>query len=125
MTTIEAESSDSTALQIISDDASPPALASPGRTLLPGPLASLVSTFAGVTSLSLRVGSKVGGFAIAGTREMTLTSLELTRAALEAVLTMAGRDVSQRRHGELGRAEAESILERSVCFSDEACWFGY
>jgi hypothetical protein len=87
---------------------------SPGRTLLPGPIASLVTTFTQTASFGLRVGTKVGGFAIAGARETTLTSLELTRAAVEAVLTRAGRDVSERRSDELGRAEAESILERSV-----------
>jgi hypothetical protein len=33
---------------------------------------------------------------------------------LETVLIAAGRDVSARSNGELGRAEAESLLERSV-----------
>ena len=89
-------------------------VASTGRTLLPGPIASLVTTFTQTASFGLRVGTKVGGFAIAGARETTLTSLELTRAAVEAILTRAGRDVSERRSDELGRAEAESILERSV-----------
>lgn len=87
---------------------------SPGRTLLPAPIASLVTTFTQTASFGLRVGTKVGGFAIAGARETTLTSLELTRAAVEAVLTRAGRDVSERRNDELGRAEAESILDRTV-----------
>lgn len=87
---------------------------SPGRTLLPGPIASLVTTFTQTASIGLRVGTKVGGFAIAGARETTLTSLELTRAAVEAILTRAGRDVSERRNDELGRTEAESMLERSV-----------
>ena len=86
----------------------------PGRTLLPGAIASLVTTFTQTASFGLRVGTKVGGFAIAGARETTLTSLELTRAAVEAVLTRAGRDVSERRSDELGKAEAENILERSV-----------
>lgn len=90
-------------------------VASPGRTLLPGPIASLITTFTQTASFSLRVGTKVGGFAIAGARETTLTSLELTRAAVEAILTRAGRDVSERRSDELGRVEAESLLERSVC----------
>lgn len=87
---------------------------STGRTLLPGPIATLVSGITGASSLSVRVGSKIGGFWIAGAREATLTGLELTRAAVEAVLTTAGRDVSQRRKNELGRAEAEGVLERSV-----------
>lgn len=87
---------------------------SSGRTLLPGAIASLVTTFTQTASFGLRIGTKLGGFAIAGARETTLTSLELTRAAVEAILTRAGKDVSERRANELGRAEAENILERSV-----------
>lgn len=101
-------------LQRYPSECSQRSVASSGRTLLPGPIASLVTTFTQTASFGLRVGTKVGGFAIAGARETTLTSLELTRAAVEAVLTRAGRDVSERRSDELGRAEAESILERSV-----------
>lgn len=103
-----------TSLQRYEHDPSQRSVVSPGRTLLPGPIASLVTTFTQTASFGLRFGTKVGGFAIAGARETTLTSLELTRAAVEAVLTRAGRDVSERRSDELGRAEAESILERSV-----------
>lgn len=95
-------------------DLTQPSVAPLGGTLLPAPIASLVSTFTQATSFGIRLGTKVGGFAIAGARETTLTSLELTRAAIEAVLTRAGRDVSERRSDELGKAEAESILERSV-----------
>jgi hypothetical protein len=104
------------ALQIRSTDNPPAPVASSGRTLLPGPFAAFVSTITGVSSLSIKVGTSVGGLWIAGAREATLTGLELTRAAVEAVLTTAGRDVSQRRSGELGRAEAASILEKSVRF---------
>src|SRR5436305_6978593 len=99
---------------IRSTDNPPDPVASSGRTLLPRPFAALVSTITGVSSLSIKVGTSVGGLWIAGAREATLTGLELTRAALEAVLTTAGRDVSQRRNGELGRAEAASILEKSA-----------
>ena len=87
---------------------------SPGRTLLPSPIAALVTSFTQTASFGIRIGTKVGGFAIAGARETALTGLELTRAAVEAILTRAGRDVSERRSDEIGRAEAESILERSV-----------
>jgi hypothetical protein len=104
------------ALQIRSTDNPPVPVASSGRTLLPGPFAAFVSTITGVSSLSIKVGSSVGRLWIAGAREATLTGLELTRAAVETVLTKAGRDVSQRRNGELGRAEAASILEKSVRF---------
>jgi len=85
-----------------------------GSTLLPRPVASLVSFFAQSTSLSLRLGSLFGGAAIDGARVTTLTGLELSRAVIEGILTRAGRDIAIRSHGELGRAEAESLLERSV-----------
>ena len=101
-------------LQIYQNDSNQPSIASPGRTVLPGPIASLVTTFTQTASFGLRVGTKIGGFAIAGARETTLTSLELTRAAVEAILIRAGRDVSERRDDDLGRMEAESMLERSV-----------
>jgi hypothetical protein len=109
-------------LEIYHHDPNPRSIASPGRTLLPGPIASLVTTFTQTASFGLRVGTKVGGFAIAGARETTLTSLELTRAAVEAILTRAGRDVSERRSDELGRVEAESILERSVGLMTIVCY---
>ena len=114
MISSQALAEDPAALQIRASENPPASISSPGKTLLPGSLASLVSAVTGTSSLAVRIGSKVGGFWIAGARETTLTSLELTRAALEAILTKAGRDVSQRRNGELGRAEAESILEKSV-----------
>lgn len=101
-------------VQLYQHDPSQRSVVSSGRTLLPGTIASLVTTFTQTASFGLRVGTKLGGFAIAGARETTLTSLELTRAAVEAILTRAGKDVSERRTDELGRAEAESTLERSV-----------
>lgn len=85
-----------------------------GRTLLPGPVASTVSAVTGATALGWKVTSKVGGWWITAAREATLTSLEITRLATEAVLTTVGRDVSRRTSTELGRAEAEGILERTV-----------
>ncbi|KAJ9305291.1 hypothetical protein DTO217A2_5220 [Paecilomyces variotii] len=85
-----------------------------GSTLLPRPVASLVSFFAQSTSLSLRLGSLFGGAAIDGARVTTLTGLELSRAVIEGILTRAGRDIAIRSHGELGRAEAESLFERSL-----------
>jgi hypothetical protein len=116
MVSTQTSESDPAALQTPSTDNPPDPVASSSRTLLPGPVAALVSTVTGVSSLSIKVGTRVGGLWIAGAREATLTGLELTRAAVEAVLTTAGRDVSQRRNGELGRAEAASILEKSVRF---------
>jgi hypothetical protein len=88
--------------------------ATSGATLLPRSLASLISFVAQSTSLSLRLGTYFGGAALGGARLSTLTGLELSRALLEGVLTRAGHDVGGRSHGEYGRLEAESLLERSV-----------
>ncbi|KAL4904622.1 hypothetical protein BDW74DRAFT_27154 [Aspergillus multicolor] len=88
--------------------------ASSGTSLLPRPVASLVSLFAQSTSLSLRVGTYVGGVALDGARVTTLTGLELSRTVIEGILTRAGRDVAVRSSGGHGKAEAESILERSL-----------
>lgn len=89
--------------------------ATSGATLLPRTAASLVSWLTQSTSLSLRLGTFIGGVALDGARATTLTGLELSRAVIEGILTRAGRDVAVRSHGEQGKAEAESLLERSVC----------
>lgn len=86
-----------------------------GRTLLPGPAAALVSGVTGITSFYVRAGTKIGGWGLYAGREATLKTLSVGRSVLESVLIAAGRDVSARSNGELGRAEAENILERSVC----------
>ncbi|WEW61425.1 hypothetical protein PRK78_006915 [Emydomyces testavorans] len=83
-------------------------------TLLPRPVASLVTLFAHSTSLSLRVGTFLGEFAIDSVRATTLTGLELSRAVVESILVRAGRDVVSRSSDDYGRMEAESLLERSL-----------
>jgi hypothetical protein len=88
--------------------------ATSGTSLLPRPVASFVSLITQSTSLSLRLGTYFGGVALDGARVTTLTGLELSRAVIEGVLTRAGRDVALRSNGNHGKAEAESILERSV-----------
>ncbi|PYH45337.1 lipase family protein [Aspergillus saccharolyticus JOP 1030-1] len=88
--------------------------ATSGLPLLPRPLASMVSFMTQSTSLSLRIGTFVGGAALDGARTTTLTGLELSRAMVEGILTRAGRDLSTRSSGEYGKAEAESLLERSL-----------
>lgn len=90
------------------------AAAKSAATLLPKSIASAISFFAQSTSLSLRIGTYFGGAALGGARATTLTGLELSRAVVEAILTRAGRDVAGHSHGEYGRIEAESLLERSV-----------
>ena len=85
-----------------------------GATLLPRPIASLISTGTGLASLSVRATTKVGGWTLYGFREGTLKSLSVSRSVVEQVLVLAGRDVAARSGGELGRQEAAGILEWSV-----------
>ncbi|KAJ9485077.1 hypothetical protein VN97_g8282 [Penicillium thymicola] len=85
-----------------------------GSTLLPRPIASLISLITQSSSLSLQLGTFFGGAALDGARATTLTSLELSRALVEGILTRAGRDVAIRSGDEHGRTEAESLLERSL-----------
>ncbi|OKL61749.1 hypothetical protein UA08_02891 [Talaromyces atroroseus] len=90
------------------------AAAKTATTLLPQSIASVVSLFAHSTSLSLRIGTYLGGAALGGARVTTLTGLELSRVVVEAILTRAGHDVADHSHGEYGRIEAETMLERSL-----------
>ncbi|EHY59395.1 hypothetical protein HRR83_001328 [Exophiala dermatitidis] len=85
-----------------------------GRTLLPAPAAAVISGITGLTSFYVRAGTKVGGWGLYAGREATLKTLSVSRSALESVLVAAGRDVSARSHGDLGRSEAENLLERSI-----------
>ncbi|KAK5282177.1 hypothetical protein LTR20_008346 [Exophiala xenobiotica] len=85
-----------------------------GSTLLPAPAAAVVSGLTGLTSFYVRAGTKIGGWGLYAGREATLKTLSVSRSALEAILVAAGRDVSSRSNGEVGRAEAENLLERSI-----------
>ncbi|KAK2626438.1 hypothetical protein QTJ16_003613 [Diplocarpon rosae] len=93
---------------------STPAKSAESSTLLPAPIASVISLVTRSGSLYLRLGTFIGGLALDGARVTTLTGLELSRAVIEGVLHKAGRDVALRSIGELGKAEAEGILERSI-----------
>jgi hypothetical protein len=86
-----------------------------GKTLLPAPAAALVSGATGLTSFWVRAGTKIGGWGLYAGREATLKTLSVSRSVLETVLIAAGRDVATRSSGDLGKAEAENLLERSVC----------
>ncbi|OAG45607.1 hypothetical protein AYO21_00243 [Fonsecaea monophora] len=101
-----------------SDDDAPKeiVLAQPqqGRTLLPAPAAAIVSGVTGLTSFYVRGATKIGGWGLYAGREATLKTLSVSRSALESILIAAGRDVSTRSNGDLGRAEAENLLERSI-----------
>lgn len=85
-----------------------------GPTLLSAPLANVVSLVTRSSSLYLRLGTFIGGLALDGARVTTLTGLEISRAVIESVLYRAGRDISTRATGDLGRAEAEGLLEKSL-----------
>lgn len=82
----------------------------PGPTLLPGPVASLVSLLSKSTTVSIRLGSLIGGTALDAARIGTLTGLELGRAAVEGILVRAGRDVNSRRAA--GGGEEDGDVER-------------
>jgi hypothetical protein len=73
-----------------------------------------VSGITGLTSFYVRAGTKIGGWGLYAGREATLKTLSVSRSALETILIAAGRDVATRSNGEIGRAEAENLLERSV-----------
>ncbi|GKZ30106.1 hypothetical protein AbraIFM66950_007800 [Aspergillus brasiliensis] len=103
-----------TQVDVFRDDGAAHVPATSGLPLLPRPLASMVSFMTQSTSLSLRLGSFVGGLALDSAKATTLTGLELSRAMIEGILTRAGRDVAIRTRGEHGKAEAESLLERSL-----------
>ncbi|KAI1407524.1 hypothetical protein F5Y13DRAFT_174615 [Hypoxylon sp. FL1857] len=85
-----------------------------GSTLLPSPIASAVSFATRSTSFALRVGTFIGGYGLGAAKFTTLSSLELGRGILEGILSRAGRDVVSRAQTELGRTDAESILEKSL-----------
>ncbi|KAI1397872.1 hypothetical protein F4819DRAFT_490087 [Hypoxylon fuscum] len=85
-----------------------------GRTLLPSPIASAVSFATRSTSFALRVGTFIGGYGLGAAKFTTLSSLELGRGILEGILSRAGKDVMSRAHSELGKTDAETILEKSL-----------
>lgn len=83
-------------------------------TVLPKPVANVVSLATRSSALYLRLGALIGRLAIDGARVTTVTGLELSRAVIERVLFKAGEDVSKRSTGDIGRHEAEGLLERSI-----------
>ncbi|KAK4222617.1 putative lipase [Podospora fimiseda] len=90
------------------------AVSDPGNTLLPSPIAKAVSLATRSTSLALRMGTVIGGYGLDAAKFTTLSSLELGRTILGTVLSRAGKDVVSASQSELGRADAENILERSL-----------
>lgn len=87
---------------------------SPGRTLLPSPVAATISFWTRSASLALRVTSVIGGYGFGAAKATTLSSLELGRGILETILHRAGNEALLRSNSELGRGDAETIMEKSL-----------
>lgn len=87
---------------------------SPGKTLLPPPIAGAVSLAARSTAFAIRATTFVGSLGFTAAKFTTLSSLELSRAFFETVLSRAGRDVISGSRTDLGRHNAESLLERGL-----------
>ncbi|ODA80463.1 hypothetical protein RJ55_03421 [Drechmeria coniospora] len=98
------------------DVAAPPTTTSTSRTLLPAPLARVVSVATRSTSFAIRLGSLASIYGLDAARVTTLSSLELARALVERVLSRAARDALPRAgpRSDLAAADAETILERSL-----------
>ncbi len=95
-------------------DSQPP-LPHQNGTLLPGPVASLISAGTGIGALSVRAGTRIAGWGLYAGRESTLKTLSLGRTAAETVLFLAGRDVASRANSELSQQDAMHLLGRGVC----------
>lgn len=86
----------------------------PGRTLLPAPVATAISLWTRSTSLALRVGTVIGGYGFGAAKATTLSSLEIGRGIIEGILHRAGSESFSRSNTDLARADAETIMERSL-----------
>lgn len=91
-----------------------PPLPHQNGTLLPGPVASLISAGTGIGALSVRAGTRIAGWGLYAGRESTLKTLSLGRTAAETVLYLAGRDVASRANSELSQQDALHLLGRGV-----------
>lgn len=85
-----------------------------GQTLLPSSVASLVSLFSKSTSLSIRLGSLLGSTILDSARTGTLTSLELSRAAVEGIVRRGSTDVVVARGKEQDVRHVEGWTNKGV-----------
>ncbi|KPI45346.1 uncharacterized protein AB675_2396 [Cyphellophora attinorum] len=84
-------------------------------TILPRPMATVISGATGIASLNVRAAMKIGGWTLYASREATLKSLSVARSAAEQVLLLAGRDVAYRTEpGSLGHLEAANTLQSAI-----------
>lgn len=91
-----------------------PSVPRPAGTLLPGPVANVVSFATRSTCFALRISTAVCGHSLGAAKVTALSTLELGRDILNGILTKAGRDVFVESPSDMARADAESILEMSL-----------
>ncbi|KAI1199817.1 hypothetical protein F5X97DRAFT_112496 [Nemania serpens] len=103
-------------LQSRDDEVCPngPSAPRPAGTLLPGPVANVVSFATRSTCFALRLSTAVCGHSLGAAKVTALSTLELGRDILNGILTKAGRDVFVESSSDMARADAESILEMSL-----------
>ncbi|KAL2180695.1 uncharacterized protein P884DRAFT_191527 [Thermothelomyces heterothallicus CBS 202.75] len=94
---------------VIDQDANKTTL-DPGSTLLPGPVASLVSFATRSTCLAVRITSAIGGSGLDAARFTTLSTLKVGRTILDGVLSRAGKDAALVRAGAV-QADTETGIE--------------
>ena len=85
-----------------------------GPTLLPAPVASLVSLLSKSTTVGIRLGTLLGEALLGAAKGSTLTSLELGKAVVEGVLVRAGQDIESRRLRKGEHDYAEGWTEKGV-----------
>ncbi|KAH6688929.1 lipase [Plectosphaerella plurivora] len=85
-----------------------------GPTVLPSHIASAVSLATRSSCLAIRVGTLIGSYGFDAARVTTLSSLELGRSILEGILARAGQEMLTRSNTDLSRADAETVIERSL-----------
>ncbi|KAL2157956.1 hypothetical protein VTH06DRAFT_5011 [Thermothelomyces fergusii] len=85
----------------------------PGSTLLPGPVASLVSFATRSTCLAVRITSAIGGSGLDAARFTTLSTLKVGRTILDGVLSRAGKDTALVRSGAV-QADTETGIDSVI-----------
>ena len=84
------------------------------RNLLPSPIAACVSLWTATSSLSLRIAGALGSAAVGTARHGALSSIEITRGALEVILQKAGQDVAVASHSQGGHLSCPRIWVAAV-----------
>ncbi|KAL2147389.1 hypothetical protein VTI28DRAFT_9853 [Corynascus sepedonium] len=95
------------------DQSSSRTLSNIGNTLLPGPVANLVSFATRSTCLAVRVTSAIGGSGLDAARFTTLSTLKVGRTIMDGVLSRAGKDTALIRSG-ANRTDTEAGVESII-----------